>query len=333
MTAGVVTSEPPMPIRATRIGDKPIITPNMDARMGSNINGPAVVRMPDWAEGKLGAYHLYFSDHKGTYIRLAYADSILGPWTMHSPGVLDLRESLFSAVDPPEPPEAARPAWAKKMKGGYLYAHIASPDVHVDHADRSIRMYYHGLLWNGDQQTRLAVSKDGIKFEPRSPLLGPPYFRAFRFADHIYTITWGGELWRAADWQGPFERGPQLIPFRVRDGLGEGFRHGEVHRIGDTLYLFYTRMGDRPERILHTTVRLRGDWTSWAAGSSSTLLEPELDWEGADLALETSMMGAVDERVRELRDPCVFEDDDGRTYLLYCGAGERGIGIAMLSGL
>ena len=41
-------------------------------------------------------------------------------------------------------------------------------------------------------------------------------------------------------------------------------------------------------------------------------------------------MGAITERVRELRDPCIFEDDDGTVYLLYCGAGENGIGIVKI---
>ena len=322
-----------MPLRAVRLSEEPIIHPGMDQRIGHNINGPAIVRMPDWAKGRLGAYHLYFSAHKGSYIRLAYADRVTGPWTVYTPGVLDLTASLFETTDPPEPPDAKRPPWAARMKGGYLYAHIASPDVHVDDAARCIRMYYHGLLRNGDQQTRLAVSEDGICFTAMAPLLGPPYFRAFGYGDHIYTITWGGEMWRSPNWEGPFERGPKLLPYDVKEGIGEGMRHGEVHRAGDTLHLFYTRMGDRPERILHTRLDLRTDWLDWAVGESRTVLEPERPWEGADLALRTSVMGAVDERVRELRDPCVFEDADGTIYLLYCGAGERGIGIAALEGL
>ena len=193
------------------------------------------------------------------------------------------------------------------MAGGYLYAHIASPDLHLDHEARLIRMYYHGLLPNGDQQTRLAVSRDGLAFEAKEPLLGPPYFRAFPFQGHIYTITWGGVLWRAADWDGPFEPGPQLVPFAVKEGIGEGFRHGEVHRVGDTLHLLYTRMGDRPERILHATVSLHGDWMGWTTAPPTTLLVPELPWEGADLPLEASVMGAVAGPAHALRDPCVFE--------------------------
>ena len=108
--------------------------------MGDNINGLSLIRVPNWVEGRLGRYYLYFTDHKGAYILLAYADALTGPWTPHTPGVLDVAESLFEAVDPPEPPEADRPPWAEKLKGGYLYAHVASPDVDVDHGDRRIRM-------------------------------------------------------------------------------------------------------------------------------------------------------------------------------------------------
>lgn len=320
-----------MPVTATRLLNEPIIRPHMDDRMGSNINGPALVRVPDWVSGRLGRYYLYFSDHKGSYIRLAYADALTGPWTTHPPGVLDIKDSLFEPVDPPEPREADRPDWARGMKGGYLYAHIASPDVHVDHGNRQVRMYFHGLLWNGDQQTRLAISADGISFKPLAPLLGPPYFRAFELRGYVYVIAWGGCLWRARDWEGPFEAGPNLVPYDANGGIGDGFRHGEVHRVADRLHVFYTRMGDRPERILHAEVDLDGGWTDWVASEPVTILAPELGWEGADLTLETSIMGAVNRRVRELRDPCVFEDADGKHYLLYCGGGESGIGLAALS--
>ena len=44
------------------------------------------------------------------------------------------------------------------------------------------------------------------------------------------------------------------------------------------------------------------------------------------------MRGEIDRLVRQLRDPCVYEED-GRTYLLYSGGGESGIGIAEVTGL
>ena len=321
-------------IKVERFFSKPIIYPYMDGRMGANINGPAIIRMPSWCREKLGEYHLYFSDHKGKYIRLAFADKITGPWKIYSPGALDLCNSFFISVDPPEPPEEERPPWAKKMKGGYLYAHIASPDIHFDDKERIFRMYYHGLLSNGNQVTRLAISKNGLNFSPLESILGPPYFRTFKFQNYVYAITWGAEIWRSKDWHLPFERGPKILPYSPREGIGFGFRHGEVFlRDNYILHIFFTNIGDKPERILHTSLKLDENWKNWKVKEINTILEPELAWEGADLNLAHSVMGAVDGKVRELRDPCVFEDNDGKVYLLYCGGGESGIGIVRLNNI
>src|SRR5210317_2197592 len=85
----------PADISITRLGDGPIITPDMDARMGGNIQGPSLIRVPDWVEDPLGQYYLYFADHRGSYIRMAYADDLAGPWTVHTPGTLRLEDSFF----------------------------------------------------------------------------------------------------------------------------------------------------------------------------------------------------------------------------------------------
>ena len=214
--------------------------------------------------------------------------------TPHTPGVLDVAESLFEAVDPPEPPEADRPPWAEKLKGGYLYAHVASPDVDVDHGDRRIRMYYHGLLWNGYQQTRLATSCDGVRFEPLEPLLGPPYFRAFEYAGYVYALVGSGGIWRARRRERPFEHGPNIIASAGGGGIDNGCRHGAVHRVADRLHVFYTRKGERPEGILHAVVDLTRHWTDWVARDPVTVLRTGigLGTSGADLPLGTSIMGA-----------------------------------------
>lgn len=315
-------------VHVKRLTDKPIIYPDMDERMGGNINGPSIIRVPDWVQNRLGKYYLYFADHKGQYIRMAYADAVLGPWTMYVPGVLNVVHSLFEPVDPPEPPNAVRPDWAASLKGGYLYAHIASPDVHVDEGGHKIRMYYHGLLSDGDQQTRIAYSADGLTFTPRSPLLGPPYFRAFAYDGWVYAISWSGVMLRARSWDGPFEKGPSLPDVETDARL---IRHAEVHVRGEILHIFFSCIGDCPERIFHVSVALTSDWTTWVATESTLVLEPEQDWEGADLAVERSTIGARDKRMRALCDPCVFEDGD-KTYLLYAGAAESGgIGVAELT--
>jgi hypothetical protein len=60
-----------MGARISRIVDRPIISPKTHPSIGANIQGPSLIRVPDWVEGRLGAYYLYFADHKGSYIRLA----------------------------------------------------------------------------------------------------------------------------------------------------------------------------------------------------------------------------------------------------------------------
>ncbi len=61
------------------------------------------------------------------------------------------------------------------------------------------------------------------------------------------------------------------------------------------------------------------------------MLEPELEYEGVDLAIEPSVRGWAPYRVRQLRDPAIFRED-GNAYLLYSVAGEHGLAIARLDG-
>ena len=40
--------------------------PEIDREHGfSNINGPSLVRVPEWVEDPLGKYYLYFAHHRG----------------------------------------------------------------------------------------------------------------------------------------------------------------------------------------------------------------------------------------------------------------------------
>jgi len=86
-------------VRVERVGDAPIITPASHPSIGTNIQGPSVIRAPAWLADPLGRYLCYFADHKGSFIRLAYADAIEGPWTIHEPGSLHLADSGFLVED------------------------------------------------------------------------------------------------------------------------------------------------------------------------------------------------------------------------------------------
>ena len=291
-------------MRVERLRSNPIVTPAIDATIGSNINGPSLVRVPEWIRDPLGAYYLYFAHHKGQYIRMAYAQNLEGPWSTYGPGVLDLGESFFGNSSDPD--------------------HVASPDVHLDSENRQIRMYYHGVVAKGIQRTRVALSEDGIEFEAREELLGTSYFRVFRHGGYHYAIGMPGVFYRSNDGLTKFVEGPTLFT--------ENMRHCAVRLAGDTLSVFYSNAGDCPERILVSEIDLTQDWMDWSESAPSLVLAPETDYEGADLPLEPSQRGLTEVRVRQLRDPGIYEES-GETYLLYSVAGEAGIAIARLHDL
>jgi hypothetical protein len=100
-------------MRLTRLGNGPIIGPDTPARgdgssIGDNIQGPSLIRTPGWIDDPLGTYSLYFADHKGGYIRLAHADAVTGPWTVHAPGSLQLADSTLITTPPEASPEQLR---------------------------------------------------------------------------------------------------------------------------------------------------------------------------------------------------------------------------------
>ena len=285
--------------RVERLVKEPIIFPHMDLRMGDNINGPSLIRVPDWIKQPLGKYYLYFAHHDGNYIRLAYADRLDGPWTTFSQGVLPLESSHFAG-------------------------HLASPDVIVDRDKKEIRLYYHGsetvTAAGGEQTTRLATSSDGLTFRANPEQLGGAYFRVFRWREHWYALAMPGQLYRSADGISSFERGPALE-------FARNMRHSAVQVVGNELQVFFSCIGDSPERILFSTVNLTADWQSWSPLRPVTVLEPEYDFEGGNLPRVPSRLGRARTPVWQLRDPAIFTED-GRNYLLYSVAGESGIGLA-----
>jgi hypothetical protein len=302
--------------RVERLPGNPIVIPAMlGGHDGENINGPSLIRVPPWVEGRLGEYYLYFAHHAGTYIRMAYADDVTGPWKVYDPGTLHIEDTACNDIT-----ESSYAA----------YRHVASPDVHVDPESRQIRMYFHCPVYisgpkDSDdsyrQVTLVATSEDGLRFKATSEPLGNSYFRVFPWAGQRYALGMPGIFYRSADGLGGFEKGPTLF--------SSDMRHSAVTVRDGKLMVLYTVVGDNPERILFSEIDLAPDWMKWQATDPVTTLEPELDWEGANLPHEPSVRGYAMEGVRQLRDPALFETD-GRTYLLYSVAGESGIAIAEL---
>ena len=320
-------------LRIERLLDAPIITPETHPSIGSNIQGPSLIRVPHWVESPLGKYYLYFADHKGSYIRLAYADDLLGPWSVHPPGSLLIEHSHFPSEPPPIDQAELERAKARRAAayGGnklphsiekeFTAPHIASPDVHIDERNRRIVMYFHGLEGFGRQVTRVALSDDGIDFRARPEILGRTYLRAFRYLGETYGIAMPGQLYRSASEDGlsAFEEGPLLF--------NPDMRHCALLKRGDRLDVFWTQVGEAPERILLSTIDLTPPWTEWRETGAMEVLRPERAWEGGSLPLEPSMRSVAYGPVNQVRDPAIFEED-GRVFLLYAVAGESGIAIA-----
>jgi hypothetical protein len=319
-------------MRAQRLLDRRIISPELDPSLGLNIQGPSAIRVPDWVAGRLGQYYLYFADHKGSYIRLAYADQVTGPWRIHVPGSLRLEQSCFLT----EPPRVSADELAEHQKrlersgtkishdllSEITTPHIASPDVHVDESHRQIVMYFHGLDDVGVQVTRVATSTDGIDFVARPEVLGRSYMRVFRHDGMTYALAMPGQLYRSPDGMRDFTPGPLLF--------NPNMRHAAVLKRSDELSVFWTQVGEAPERILLSRIDVSGDWLGWKEGPATEVLRPERSWEGADAPLVPSIRSTAYGQVNQLRDPAILEDA-GRVYLFYAVAGESGIAVAELS--
>ena len=163
-----------------------------------NIVGPSVIKSPAWLPtGNLpGRYLMYFASHAGEHMRVAYADAPAGPWTIHPAHILPVRSVP------------------------HCRGHIASPDVHIEAAKRTIGMYFHchPAGQGGKQWTYLAHSSDGIDFRPEQPATAVKdfYFRRFRLNGSIYAIAKqnndGGVLYRSPDGGATFRKQPGVLP-------------------------------------------------------------------------------------------------------------------------
>ncbi len=277
---------------------------------------------------------MYFANHLGDFIRLAYADDLDGPWRIHEPGVLHVRETEFYRAQPdPEGPRAD------------FYTHVASPEIFVDHERQRIIMWVHGWWTNGErwpetlaaartwarergygQYTQSAESADGIAFRVAPAITRASYLRVFEHEGAFYAVSRVGRVSRSTDPLGAFELGRTLFD----DGnLAGRVRHVALVLRADRLWVFFTAIGDAPERVLAATVSLAGDWTSWRATEAVEVLRPEASYECVDLPNLPSAGGDIDVPAQQIRDPFVFEEE-GEATLFYATCGEQGIAGATL---
>jgi len=328
VTACALAAAPPA---AVRFPENPLITQRMSATLGDDINGPSLIRVPAWIGHPLGRYYLYFAHHKGRFIRMAYADDLAGPWKIYEPGVLNVTATAFYRPQP-DPP------------GGLFYTHVASPEVAVDDANKRLVMLVHGWFTDGKrwpedpkeaarwaqenaygQYTQTVVSADGLNFAARPGItVRTSYSRLFRWRDTWYSMGRLGVLGRASDLLARFEEGPN--PFDGGTWAGR-VRHVAPIVRGDTLYVFFSGIGDAPERILLSTIKLTTDWSTWRATPPVEVLRPLAAYECTDIPIKPSKVGEAEGPEHALRDPGVIEEK-GRVILFYSYCGEQGIAAA-----
>jgi hypothetical protein len=262
----------------------------------STIMHPSVLKAEVLGEAAPAPYLMYYAPHHSLGIGVALADDLTGPWR----------------------PLAGNPILHLKQLAG-LHDHISGPDVVWNPEEGRLRMYFHGVVPGEGQQTGVAVSKDGLHFEPLpcGSILPYPYLRVFR---------------REGAWYGVCRIGINLGLVRSQDGLEweewpgglllqAGGEHGEydrlrhhcVHVVGDALHLYYCTYRDRGlrvEAIRLAVMFLAGDWREWGPPERrGDVLRPETDWEAGNL-----------------RDPYVLEAD-GELYMFYVGGNEAGIAL------
>jgi hypothetical protein len=351
------------PMEATRLNNnQPIITREhftnagaSDEKEGANINGPSVIRIPNWIPSLERAdpgavYYMYFAHHVGEYIRLAWAADIEGPWNLYQVadsipledrGVLSLGKDEEITVG----------------NGITINRHVASPEIIIDDENKRIIMYFHAPSnFNGEengQRTFVATSPFGLDFNGNIEpvIICNAYVRVFDYQGDLYAhsfdyfyrapslsnpwtppagFDYSEMLWTQSD-ENAFDDYLDVDP----SGLGSknlSTRHADILLTGDTLHILYSRRRDIPERILYTYVDLRKDFNNWRPeGPFQEILRPELEWEGAAFPVKPSKGGSTNCCVQELRDPDIFRDSDGRIYLFYTGQGENAIGMASLS--
>jgi len=318
-----------------RLDQNPLITVRSSSTLGGNVNGPSVIRVPEWIERPLGRYYMYFANHMGDFVRLAYADAVEGPWRIYEPGVLHVRDTAFYR-DQPDPAETMAD----------FYTHVASPEILLDPSRKRLIMWAHGWWTNGErwpaepsaarawarehgygQYTQVAESHDGLHFTVRPAISKTSYLRVFKRGEFFYGVSRLGLVSRAADPLAPFEPGPNL--FRGT-AYANRVRHVALVMRADRMHVFFTGIGDAPERVLVATVDLSGPWTTWSASSATEVLAPQTPYECVDLPNEPSEGGDIDRPARQIRDPFVFEDQ-GRAFLFYSTCGEQGIAAAEIS--
>ena len=101
------------------------------------------------------------------------------------------------------------------------------------------------------------------------------YFGVFEYKDSQYAFSMPGVIYKKIS--------KKFTP--VNNIFDYDVRHSGVLVQDDFLYIFYSRVGDKPESILMSYVDMTKPSVMWKASEPVMVLKPEMDWEGANLPL------------------------------------------------
>lgn len=218
--------------KAVRLnGRRPILTrlhflkAGADACEANNINGPCVIRVPEWIPpherpARDARYYMYFAHHGGSYIRMAYAGKPAGPWHLFNTGdavdrsLGDMQRSIPPRRTPGNGVLDLGLSDSREIDTGHfrIRQHIASPDVRIDHEGKRLAMYFHAPISAGGQKTFVATSRYGLNFNNpseggecfadetggiRDVIPGWFYFRTFEVAGRSFAYSNCGKLYRS----------------------------------------------------------------------------------------------------------------------------------------
>ena len=138
------------------------------------------------------------------------------------------------------------------------------------------------------QLSGIANSTDGTNFAvSNDQALCLSYLRGFQWNKRWYGLTARALVYRSTKSSWP--NGKE--PFEERAEPLGSWRHCAVHLESDRLFVFYTRWGDAPERMVASYIDLKMDWNDWVLSPPVAVLRPEGEAEGAHLPTRPSKKG------------------------------------------
>jgi len=328
-------------------------TPVEQQQSTHNVNSPMPIRVKPWMKHpsfRGQSIILYYSSHTKNSI------SVLG---------LDASTRQWNKLDD-----------ALSFGNNNPCKSLHSPSVFVNDVEERFYMYIHGHSCISNtgkrealskfQPTLLFISEDGISWKMQTEEWGNKsktkrkaaynylFWNLFYVTNPIYNTKDGHYyamarkkndssviLCRSTSPRGPYEEGPQL---------GHGLRHVDIfYHTDGMIYVLFSMIGDRPERILLGSIdttntaqsSASNNWKDWKLLPGPRILEPQYVHEHDDEPLVASEEGPAKTR-HQVNDPRLLLDEKGSKsnvnattiisgLLFYTVQGERGIATARIS--